>query len=144
MNAKALLISIFVLLNLISKSQVKEINWQNSRNWKIYNIHDRAGFRYSVDTLQNFKNVEMGDEKVRAFLKSATYLPDDKTCVWMGLYVATCELEDRKTRKVLLSNYGGFFYDELTKHYYELPEPRRNDWIEFLNENSKKVSSIKF
>jgi len=110
----------------------------------MYNIHDRAGFQYSVDTLQNFKSVEMGDEKVLTFLKNAIYLPNEKSGVWMGLYVATCELEDKKTRKILLSNYGGFFYDELTKQYYELPVSKRNDWMEFLNENSKKTSTIKF
>ena len=144
MNKKALLIFFFVLLTVITKGQVKELNWQNSRNWKIYDIHDRAGFRYSVDTLQNFRNADMGDDKVRLFLKNAAYLPNEKSGVWMGLYVATCELEDKKTRKILLSNYGGFFYDELTKQYYELPVSKRNDWMEFLNENSKKTSTIKF
>src|SRR6478735_7154402 len=135
MNRKPLLISFFVLLSLISQGQVKELNWQNSRNWKMYDIHDRAGFRYSIDTLRNFKNADMGDEKVIAFLKNVIYLPNEKSAVWMGLYIATCELEDKKIRKILLSNYGGFFYDELTKQYYELPEINRNEWIEFLNEN---------
>ena len=50
---------------------------------------------------------------------------------WMGGYIATCEY-DGMLRKVVFSNYGGFFFDQTTGGYYQLPEGKIDDWLSFL------------
>jgi hypothetical protein len=52
----------------------------------------------------------------------------------MGGYIATCKL-DGSLRKVELSNYGGFFYDEKTKVYYQIPAAKSEDWLSYIQQN---------
>jgi hypothetical protein len=56
----------------------------------------------------------------------------------MGGYLASCRVE-RKLRKVLISSYGGFFYDPEAGKYYELPEAMVRDWNGFLTRAYFKI-----
>ncbi len=120
----------------------QEVIWKNSKNWKLYNIINKAGFTYSLDTLVSFQSTDLSNQTMHTFTNDISEWPKEKYSLWMGLYIATCELEDGKPRKIIISNYGGFFYDQLTKRYYELPIELKDQWLEFLNDNMKKMSTI--
>ena len=137
MKLNFLLILVFIFKMQICIGQ--DVNWKNAQNWKLYNIHDRAGFRYSVDTLQNFKSIELNIKLMSAIMNNIVEWPKEKYSMWMGLYIATCEMGDKKLRKVIISSYGGFFFDELTKRYFEISPELNNQWYELLNESSKKM-----
>ena len=79
---------------------------------KVYHVRTNVpSFGYSVDTLKVFKYRKLNDDSMSVFLKSATPLKEGASPVWMGHYVATCTFQDKEERKVILSVYGGFFYD---------------------------------
>ena len=117
----------------------QEINWSSSKNWKLYNIHNKAGFNYPVDTLVHIKSINLNNDTMHAMLRNAVIWPKEKTSVWMGLYIATYEGEDNKIKKVIISSYGGFFYLQSSKRYYQIPAEQTAKWFEWLNDNSKKI-----
>jgi hypothetical protein len=131
------LIVVFMLFGDYSFSQ--EIAWQNTLHWKLYDIHGKKGFDYSPDTLQYFKNIPLADTEMHKFLTKAAIWPPEKYGLWMGLFVASYETLDNRPRKIIISSYGGFFYDSLTMRYYELPEEIRSDWQRFIIENADKI-----
>lgn len=118
----------------------QENNWTKATNWKIYDINKRMAFQYPLDSLFKLKFIKLDDKRVSSFLANAYALDNEKGYVWMNLYVATCELDSSNFRKVIFSNYGGFFYDEKTKRYFELPENIRREWLDYLNEKVTELN----
>src|SRR4051812_28272779 len=98
----------------------QEIDWKSAKNWRLYNIRESAAFDYRLDTLKNFKSIPLDLDTMTGFLSEVAQWPKDKYSLWSGLYVATCELPKGDIRKIEISVYGGFFYDDRTKTYYQL------------------------
>jgi hypothetical protein len=117
----------------------QELDWQKANNWKIYSINQFAVFNYPPDTLKNFRSVDLNDDTIKSFLIKVRKLSKEESPVWMGLYFLTCQILNEPVRKVEVSVYGGFFYDEFTKTYYELPEEIRGSWLDYLSINYKKT-----
>lgn len=139
MFRKYALFIIFCLAGL-QAAVAQEINWKNTKNWKLYDIHSQVGARYSLDTLRHFRNMELNSDTMQTFLSSVAAWPVDKSSMWMGLFVATCETEDKKPRKIIISTYGGFFYDQTTRRYYQVDPDRTTEWLEFLNDAGRRIS----
>jgi len=138
MNLK-ILPTIILLLLFVNLSFAQDTKWNETKNWKLYKLNNRAAFNYSADTLRHFKSLALSDSVMQGFLSSVSVWPLEKKSVWMGLLVATYETGDNKLCKVNISNYGGFFFDENSKSYYQLPESLRNDWIKYLNGELDKL-----
>lgn len=137
-NAKRLIVLMaFFLTTLIGRGQA--IDWSTTRNWKIYALNNKEAYFYPVDTLVNFKSASMNDSTVLSFLSKASILPKNKGATWMGVYIASYETEDKQRRKLILSSYGGFFFDSYTQRYYGLPKELRKDWNDFVVKNLEKV-----
>lgn len=68
------------------------------------------------------------------FLASVQTLHPQGPVSWMGGYIATCKL-DGTIRKEELSNYGGFFFDEKTRAYYQIPAVKSEEWLSFIQQN---------
>ena len=120
-----------------------QVNWQTTKNWKLYDIHSPTAVRYTLDTLKNFKSSVLEEDSIKAFLDKVVMWPNGKSALWMGSYIATCESGDGKLRKLLISTYGGFFYDQAAQRYYQLPEELVDDWLELLSNRSKKMIVLK-
>ncbi|HTE09389.1 MAG TPA: hypothetical protein VK645_00430 [Chitinophagaceae bacterium] len=133
------IVACIFLLFLVFKTRAQDINWQLAHNWKMYKIGTGKGLTYSADTLSNFLFIGLNDDTIHQFIKQAEVLPKGKSYVWMGAYYATCILEN-KIHKVDISVHGGFFYDEPTKRYYQLPSYIRNEWMEWLITLKKRVN----
>jgi hypothetical protein len=69
-----------------------------------------------------------------AFVNSAKVFESKTPLIWMGGYLATCRLGGA-IRKVELSVYGGYFYDEKTGEYYKLSAEKTDAWISFLQDS---------
>lgn len=126
------LLTILFLYNL-----TYQIRWEDAKDWKIYKMPSYIGLRVSLDSLPAFKYNSLDIDQMRIFLKNLQEIKNINP-VWTGLYVASCELNNTK-RKILFSRYGGFFFDERSKSYYQIPENLRQNWINFLNESSKSI-----
>ncbi len=138
---KILGILLFTVLYLPIICCGQDIDWKTTSNWKLYNIHNKAGFRYPVDSLTFFKSVRLDDSAMNRFLITSTIWPKEKTSLWMGLFVASFETSAKEIRKLIISSYGGFFYDPTSRRYYELPEADRISWYQFINDNAATLDS---
>ena len=84
-----------------------------------------------------YGSMAMNQDSMAFFVRSATLLNTKAPLIWMGGYVATCKI-DGSFRKVELSRYGGYFYDEKTSAYYQLPSEKIDAWLAFI-QNSYQV-----
>jgi hypothetical protein len=135
-------ILIFILLNLIFFSGIgQQIHWDQTRDWKIYYIQDKNAFGYSLDTLKNFRSYSLDDSLIHGFLTGSTIWPKEETFLWMGFYLVTCKFEDGLTRIFDISVYGGFFFDNKTKVYYEINFLEKDRWLRYLHDCLAKLSS---
>lgn len=106
---------------------------------EVYSIQEFAVFDYTLDTLKNFSSIALDNDTVKAFLSNVIELPKDEYSAWMGLYFATCQLPEGKVRKIEISVFAGFFYDEVTQVYHQLPPSIQKDWMNYLSMNFKKI-----
>jgi len=105
-----------------------------SNNWKLYDVAGPNLFRYSADTLKAFPSYPLNDDSVHWFMEAVKELPDGDPPVWMGgPQVATYELNGTKY-KIDISQYGGFFFDERKKKYFQIKEPKVDDWHSYIRE----------
>ncbi|MEO5894064.1 MAG: hypothetical protein ABIQ31_27655 [Ferruginibacter sp.] len=134
------LIVFLVVLVLTVKLNAQNIDWKNATNWQLYNTREIAAFDFTLATLKEFRSIPLNLDTMQAFLEKTEQWPKEKYSMWSGLYVVTCELPNAGTRNIEISVYGGFFYDDKTKRYYQLPLEIRNDWLEYLSNKSSTFS----
>ena len=108
------------------------INWQQTSHWRLYNIKEAVQFSISADSLSGLKNYQLQSDSVMNFLHGIESLPVEENPVWMGGAVATC-LYDGKIRKILISSYGGFFYDQASGTFFQLPTQMKDAWLQYIN-----------
>ncbi|MBN8856712.1 MAG: hypothetical protein BGO55_25545 [Sphingobacteriales bacterium 50-39] len=119
------------------------IDWQGTKNWKLYNIRSRDAFTFPLDTLTAFKSVPLDQDSMMLFLENVTQIPEGNNPVWMGAYVATCQLTNGCYIKMEFSQYGSFFYVENERRYYQLSDDVRDIWLPFLTSKWLQVQGAK-
>ena len=113
--------------------------WGEATEWKLYDIHTNKAFAYNADTLHNFKSIQLDKDSMNTFLSNVSEILNDDGPVWMGFYVASCKLQDGILRKIDISVYGGFFYDEKSKTYFQLAKYFSNDWLNYLRDKGTQL-----
>lgn len=133
-----LFISILLLLN--SKAFSQQTNWQKATAWTLYDIQGKKIWKVPLDSLGSFPHKSLNSHSMESFLVKTTTIPPEKAPVWMGAYAATCVLDNKK-RKVDISVYAGFFYDEVEKKYYQIPSDIQQDWLNYLSDVAASLQS---
>lgn len=54
---------------VLHASFAQNMNWSKTSNRKLYNIHNQAGFRYTLDTLRSFAHIDLNMDILQSFLK---------------------------------------------------------------------------
>lgn len=125
------LIYCIILTFLVSFGKAQTIQWESTHHWKLYSISGGDIFSYSVDTLKNYSYYTLNEDSIQSFLATASILPSDDPPVWMGAHVASYE-KNKIIYKIEISQYGGFFYDEKTKQYFQISPQRREEWHAYI------------
>lgn len=133
-----------VISSLFVKAALGQVNWNATKEWKVFKLNNIEAFNYPVDTLNSFRNVALADSVMHSFLKCATKWPKEKRALWMGFYLTTYQDDSLRTRKCVISNYGGFLFDDDSKTYYEIPVHLRDRWMRYINDNVNKLFSYKY
>lgn len=115
------------------------IDWKKTNNWRLYEVNSRQAFSIKSDSLKYMKSIEADHKLVKDFLAKTHPLQNGKEAVWMGAYLVSYQLADGKPRKLIVSTYGGFMFDECTKTFWELPAFLRDDWREYWEELSGRL-----
>lgn len=126
-NYLIIVIASFCFQNAYSQ----QINWRETKEWKIYKLRGHGLFAYSLDTLHNFKNSALNQDSMIQFVADVKVVRKDSIPVWMGEYVATCIFRGKKL-KLELSTYGGFFYCEADQHIYQVPTGLKREWQDYI------------
>jgi len=103
---------LIIMIFLGNRIFSQEINWKETKNWRLYDIQDKRAFNYPIDSLSNFKSTPLNSDNMLPFLSNVSLIPIERTPLWMGFYVTTCQTKEDKIKKIEISIYGGFFYDE--------------------------------
>jgi hypothetical protein len=111
-----------------------QIQWGQSSNWTLYKCEGYRVFAIPIDSLKSYDSSPFNQDSIAYFVKSAKVFNTKASLAWMGGYVATCKL-DGALRKVEISNYGGYFYDEKTSAYYKLPIEKIDAWLSFIQDS---------
>jgi hypothetical protein len=109
-----------------------QVLWDKTSDWKLYNINESEIFSVSTDSLGRLPSYTLFSDSVMAFINSCKQIPLKDQPVWMGGYLASC-IYNGHLRKVAISAYGGFFYDENSNLFYKLTEAKKDDWSSYLN-----------
>ena len=125
---KPLLITCILLSTVMASCQV---HWQEASDWTMYSYQGYLALKLPADSLKQYKHLRMNQDSMMAFVTSAQRLARKDPFVWMGGYIATCNL-DGTLRKIDLSSYGGFFYDEKSSTYYQMSPEKTDSWLSFL------------
>jgi hypothetical protein len=128
MAMKLTLIASLVSCSLLGSCQV---HWDHASDWKLYQYDGHRIFTIPIDSLKTYNSLSMDQDSMAIFVRSAKYLDTKAPLVWMGGYVATCSIGGA-LRKVELSRYGGYFFDEKTSAYYQLPTEKIDAWLAFI------------
>ena len=125
----------------VCKMSAQGIDWKSTTNWRIYYTNDKAALNYPIEKLMSFKNALLKNDRMEYFLADVSLISVEKTPVWMGFYIATCQMKDSSIRKICISTYGGFFFDVTEKKYYELPLNLRKDWLDYFADSEAALQS---
>jgi len=109
----------------------QQSDWAQSSDWTLYSIHNRKIWNIPLDSLDQFPHKTLNNDSIFGFVKNASVLPPGTSPAWMGEYVATCTLHQKK-RKIAISTYGGFFFDQTEGKYYQLPKDLQAGWLNYL------------
>jgi len=125
---------IFLLLIRCYPAAAQTSEFEKSKNWKLYDVAGSNLFKYSVDTLKAFPFYVLNGDSVREFLDGIRELSADDLPVWMGgPQVASYELNGVKY-KIDISQYGGFFFDERTRKYFQIKQREIDEWHSYIRE----------
>jgi len=133
---RQLILALLVLTTTLTEAQV---NWKETTDWKIYNPGRLNIFTVSVDSLLYLRSRALPGDSVLQFLDSVKPLPKTVRPSWMGGFLVTCVFHGQ-VRKIEISSYGGFFYDQESKNYFQLPAEKKDEWFTYL---SSCLSAIK-
>jgi len=116
-------------------------DWKKSRNWRVYAISGQRVFSVSVDTLSNLQSKLLDKDSLQYFLAKVTPIPKERTPVWMGSYLSSYETAEGSLKKVEISTYGGFFFDEASGKYYMLPRALSDRWLDYISNSITQLKS---
>ncbi|WP_127127894.1 hypothetical protein [Pseudoflavitalea rhizosphaerae] len=125
------IVAVIIAIGFFSgcKSQEKA-NWSEAKEWRLYKITDVRSFSISEKEMK--KKDFISADSLHYFLQDAAPLKVDDP-VWKSFFFTSCQING-KFRKVIISNYGGFFYDAKSKKYYEIKEENKKWVIEYLED----------
>lgn len=132
--------SIFIIWTalLYNLSFGQNVSFKTAMHWKLYDITVGNLFQYSLDTLKHFPFYNLDADSIRDYMDEVSELSSDDTPRWMGAHIATYVFGG-ETRKIEISLYGGFFYDETSKKYYQLPDNKIDNWLSYIRRSFMNV-----
>jgi hypothetical protein len=108
-------------------------DWKGMSDWKLYQENKfNVVFRIPADSLGSLTSGRLSSDSMKIFLTGAEKI-EGVNPQWMGCYLATCKDSQGHIYKVVISHYGGFFYEPSQKMYYQVPAAVSRDWLTFFS-----------
>lgn len=126
MQLKALVTFSILFSNISCKAQSIS-DWKKATDWRIYKTRDLNAFKLNIEELNKIESTN-GDS-IGVYIQNAVVVKNEP--IWKGIFIASCKVSG-SIKKVIFSNYGGFFYDPEHKQYYLMEEDVRKQLLEYL------------
>lgn len=92
----------------------------------------KAVFSIPADSLRFLRGVSLDDDSMHALLITAKPLHVPGSPAWMGCYLTSCEDDKGKCMKIIVSQYGGFFYNSSDGNYYQVDASYSRLWLNYM------------
>ncbi len=116
---------------LVATSRAQEVNYAKATEWRIYKVKSREAFVYPSDSLAMVRQRALNDDSVQLLISEAQPIPEAAAPLWMGCYLASYKGFDGRLRRVVVSTYGGFFYDVAASRYFRVSDEKQTVWLNF-------------
>jgi hypothetical protein len=120
-----------VCLQFIVLLSCGQVQWTQSSDWTIYQTQAHDIFKVPPDSLSSLDTLRLNKDTVESYFSSLELMHPKAPVAWMGGYIATCKIDGIR-RKIELSNYGGFLYDEKTSAFYRVSKDKIDAWNDYL------------
>jgi hypothetical protein len=124
-------VCLIVSLQFVALCSCGQVQWNQSSDWTIYQSQAHDLFKVPIDSLNSLDTLRLDKDTVESYLSSIELIHPKAAVAWMGGYIATCKIDGIR-RKIELSNYGGFFYDEKTNAFYRVQKDKIDAWVDYL------------
>ena len=133
---------IIIIIFLIYHSCLaQKVEWENTKNWTLYQTNGRKTARSNLDSLHHLKSILLDDSIIHNFLRKADIWPKDSVSVWMGIYTTTCKMADNTDHIIQISVYGGFFYDLMSRSYYSIAQDDKEKWLTYFHDSMNRLTT---
>ncbi|HVW62259.1 MAG TPA: hypothetical protein VHC48_19545 [Puia sp.] len=132
------LIAVFLGLVIFNITFGQSSLFERSTHWRLYGITGSNLFKYRIDTLGSFPYAALTDDSIHYFLNDASVWPPGDPPVWMGSHIGTYIFEGIE-RKVDISLYGGFFFDEKSQTYYQIADSKIDNWQSYIRRSFMRI-----
>jgi hypothetical protein len=134
MNTNAIKFALGVSLlfcGLVSREQT--VKWEKASAWRLY-FWGSQNDPPNKDSIAEYKSAVLETDTMKYYMHLAVAIDTNRSAGanWMGEYWGSCKYL-QKVRLIRISRYGGFFRDEDSGLYYELPIDLRSAWYGYLN-----------
>ena len=122
---------LIICLQFVVLLSCGQVQWDHSSDWIVYQTRARDIFKVPIDSLNSLDSLQLNKDTVESYLSSLELIHPKAPVAWMGGYIATCKIDGIR-RKIELSNYGGFLYDEKTNTFYRVSKEKIDSWVDYL------------
>src|SRR5579871_1721479 len=119
---------LFIVLICFAFHAEGQMQWEETSDWKIYKIPGSLIFKISTDSLKKLNCHVLQVDSMIHFLSVSDLLPDSVNPLWMGGWVATYGYKGG-LHKIQISAYAGFFFDQSSGRFYQVPVGLREEWM---------------
>lgn len=114
-------------------------DWQKMSDWKIYAENKfPVVFRIPTDSLIWMPSGPLSSDTMKMFLTGVEKI-EGVNPQWMGCYLASCKDQQGHIYKLVISHYGGFFYNPQDKIYYQVPAAVSREWLTFFSDSYMRL-----
>lgn len=123
-----------VLITFLSTfNATAQMDWGKSSHWRIYKVPEPMIFKIPADSLAQVNGQPLQNDSVIIYIGTSTILPDSTRPVWMGGWLASYEFGGQ-IRKIEISSYGAFFYDQTSNRFYQIPIGLQDEWMTYIHQ----------
>jgi len=113
----------------------QQVDWGKTSEWRMYKVVRTAQispYRLSLDSLMAFPSMKLNDDSMHLFLNDIVSLGHQEGVTWQGVFPCSVKFSNGDVHEILISVYGGFFYDVATKVFFQISDVWKAFWLEYL------------
>jgi hypothetical protein len=103
-------------------------------DWRVYSPTKASNSAISLDSLSSISFATLRADSVKMFLHDISIISKEREPVWMGMWVGSYLSSKGERRKVLISEYGGFFLDTKSGIYFSISKDERKNWMNYIDQ----------